>query len=69
MRDCTQRPAAASARLFAVAGAAVAIAAIVLPHPRMSAFALTREERTLARISKDGPRASWFEPAQSASSP
>src|SRR5882672_3655242 len=24
-----------------------------MPHPRMSAFALTREERALARVSKD----------------
>ena len=36
------------------------------PHPRISAFALTREERAEARVSKDGPRASWFETARRA---
>src|SRR3981189_3574454 len=37
-----------------------------LPHPRMSALALTREERRLRRVSKDEKRivASWFETAQ-----
>src|SRR6266404_4866026 len=35
------------------------------PHPRMSAFALTREERRLRRVSKDERAGtSWFETAQ-----
>jgi hypothetical protein len=29
----------------------------------MSAFALTREERPLGRVSKDEPHISWFETA------
>src|ERR1700716_2806111 len=40
------------ARRLAAASAALAIAANNLPHP---------DERALARVSKDGPRASWFE--------
>jgi hypothetical protein len=32
--------------------------------PGMSALALTREERRLRRVSKDGQRTAWFETAQ-----
>src|SRR5580700_4156793 len=37
-----------------------------LPHPRMNAFAFTRQERRLRRVSKDkqGIVASWLKTAQ-----
>src|ERR1700738_2607011 len=45
MRDCARRLRRGRTRPLAVAGHN-------LPHP---------EERAFARVSKDGPRASWFE--------